>query len=328
MLVSLPAGMHGHPLDESDLPVHDATSIGALIREHQTSLEFTRITQSPMQSPCAAAEMAYWIGEFEPEHYHAVEVIDRHNLQLFEHRLQQRSLYRPEKLSHAHPALIILGNALECGLASKARLQDMSLAVLQSPFPAKTVLRNLAYCMAERECHRVYHGVMVSVCGEGVLLAGDSGLGKSGIALELVSRGHALVADDAPLLHRPAGASRVFALSSPLLADLLDVCATGILNISKLFGADASMALMPVDLIIELVTEYQTTAEQRLQPFAACTSILGVDIPRLQIPIAHVTNPAVLVETIVRNHVIYKDGYDANARLVEQQQQLINKQTL
>jgi HPr kinase/phosphorylase len=81
-----------------------------------------------------------------------------------------------------------------------------------------------------------------------------------------------------------------------------------------------------VQLVIELVETLSLDADKRLQPYSGRTSILGMDIPRLQLPISHVTNLAVLVETATKNHVLYTEGYDANASLAHRQQEFINKQ--
>lgn len=302
-------------------------SIEALIHEHWSSLQFSRLTPAPIQLS-ASAQMHHWIGEYHPHQYHAIEVVGPNTLQQFQYGLQQSRLYRPESLANVQPGLIIFADGTGCDTQTLEYLQQLPLPTLQTPVPLPTVLRNLAYTLAEHGRHQLFHGVMLTVCGEGVLLAGDSGAGKSGIALELVSRGHHLVADDTPLLHRLPDGKRIFAVAPPLLAELLEVRALGILNICKLFGPDASLALAPVDLVIEFVRDFRPSAEQRLQAFSERTNILGVDIHHVQIPIGHVTNPAILVETMARNHVLYKDGYAAGTGLSEQQQQLIDKQTL
>lgn len=307
--------------------MNDGNAIRTLIDEHRSELELTGIIDTPIRSPSNQHLINYWIGEYRTDQYHAVELIGADNLEQFEQVLQQEQLYLPEQLAKAAPAMVILADGLRFNPASQARLHSQSLPVLQSPLPLKTVLRTLAYHQAECEKNTIQHGVMMSICGQGILIVGESGLGKSGTALELVSRGHCLVADDAPLLHRPPQSRRIHAVSSPLLADLLDVRAAGILDINKLFGNHATVAVAALDLVIELVRNYQPDPEQRLFPFNTHTNILGLDIPHLQIPVPHATNPALLIETIARNHVLYLNGDDSSTRLIEQQRQLIKKQT-
>lgn len=306
----------------------DLNFIENLIAEHQQALQLSWLTYTRPGRLSATPVMTYWIGEYSPEHYHAITLIHRNNLHVFEHALQHNAFYLPAAIANTQPSLIIFADAVACKPETLASLQQCAIAVLHSPVASKLILRTLASTLAEQGAHRIQHGVMLSLYGEGVLLTGNSGLGKSAIALELVSRGHQLVADDAPLLHRIPASQQVFAVCPPLLADFLEVRALGILNVCKLFGPNASTALMPVDLVIELVETFTAEAEQRLQPYSGRANILGVDIPYLQIPVTHAANLALIVETVTKNHVLYKDGYDASAILIQRQQQLLNKQTV
>lgn len=303
----------------------DAYSIAALLQEQQVSLQFSCLTAARIPDLDTGTLDNYWIGEYTPERPHAIDVVGRGKLPQFESLVQEDTLYLPRARSRRLPDVIIFADNARCSPSALSRLREHALTVLQSPFSGQTILRTLGQRFAEQGIHQTQHGVMLSVCGEGILLRGKSGLGKSALALELVARGHSLVADDAPLLHRLPDAGQVFALCPPMLADLLEVRALGMLNVRKLFGPQASLALMPVDLVIELVEDFQATAEQRLHPFLRCTNILGVDIPHFPIPIGHATNPALIVETVTRNHVLYKDGYDAGASFIARQQQLLQK---
>ena len=182
--------------------------------------------------------------------------------------------------------------------------------------------------LTEHSHQQTIHGTMLAIDDHGVLLTGRSGIGKSAVALELLSRGHALIADDAPLLHRIPNGENVIAVCPSSLADMLEVRAVGIVNVCKLFGAEASRRYMPIHLVIELVETVTLDAQQRLFPYAARTNILGMAIPFLQIPINHATNLAVLVETVTRNHVLYKNGYNAADVLIQRQQLLLNEDTV
>ncbi|MBI1422706.1 MAG: hypothetical protein GC149_04495 [Gammaproteobacteria bacterium] len=182
--------------------------------------------------------------------------------------------------------------------------------------------------ISEHGQQQTIHGTMLAIDDHGVLLTGRSGIGKSAIALELLSRGHALIADDTPVLHRIPDGEHVIAVCPPPLADMLEVRAVGIVNVCKLFGPGASRRYMPVHLVIELVDTVTLDEQQRLFPYAARTNILGMAIPLLQIPIAHATNLAVLVETVTRNHVLYKNGYNAADVLIQRQQHLLNEETV
>ena len=270
--------------------------------------------------------MHYWLGEYNAEQYHPIELIQRDNLGLLKNALQQDTFYLAEAIASAQPELVIVCDDISCDRETLAALRYHAIAVLHSPMSSKHIARTLSHALAEYSPNQTQHGVMLAVCGEGILLTGNSGLGKSAIALDLISRGHQLVADDAPLLHSLPDNPLLFAVCPPLLADFLEVRALGILNICKIFGATATTAFMPVDLVIELVEHFHADANQRLQPYSGRTNILGVDIPHLQIPVGHATNLALMVETVTKNHILYKAGYDASAILAARQQQIINKQ--
>ena len=306
----------------------DPYSIEELIAEHQQTLSFSWLSHTrPDQMP-STPTMAYWIGEYTPKHYHAIEIIHHDNLSLFKQSLEQDAFYLAAELATARPSLIILTESLASDSDMEAATQKHGIAALQTPLPTRQVLRELAYTLAEHSSHETRHGVMLSIYGQGIFLTGKSGIGKSAIALELVSRGHRLVADDAPLFHLISASAQVYALCPPLLADFLEVRALGVLNICKLFGSRASQALMPVHLVIELVETFTPEPQQRLQAYSGRTNILGMDIPHLQVPVGHSANLALIIETLTKNHVLYKKGYDANAILTQRQQLLLNKQTV
>ena len=306
----------------------DPCRLDTLIAELQQTLQLSWLTQTRPGELSATPAMRYWIGEYSPEQHHAIELVQRNNLPLFLHSLQQHSLYLPPNLATAQPSLIVFTDDLGCDEETLSHLQHLGIAALHSPLTAKLILREVAYALADRVSHRIHHGVMLAIGEQGILLCGESGIGKSALALELVSRGHGLVADDAPLLHRLPGSEQVYAVCPPLLADMLEVYALGIFNLGKLFGPKATTALMPLHLVIELVETVTATPQQCLQPFTGRTNILGVAIPYMQIPVNYPVNLALLVETVTKNHVLYKEGYDASDILIQRQQQLLNQQTI
>ena len=304
----------------------DPYSIDDLIAEQLQALNFSWLTKARPEPLFPTATKTHWIGEYAPAHQHAIEIIQQQNLQPFEQFLQQDALYLTA--ATARPSLIIFSDDVTCERGTLAILQAQGIAALHTPMSAKLIWRELAYALARACPQQTRHGVMLSIYDQGIFLAGKSGIGKSALALELLARGHRMVADDAPLLHRLPESNQIYALCPPVLADFLEVRALGILNVCKLFGPRASTALMPVHLVIELVETFSPNPDQRLQPYSERANILGVDIPYLQIPIGHTANLALIVETVTKNHVLYREGYDAGAILSERQQHLLGKQTV
>jgi HPr kinase/phosphorylase len=170
---------------------------------------------------------------------------------------------------------------------------------------------------------KVIHGVFMEVFGTGVLLTGPSNTGKSELALELVTRGHRLIADDAPEFRR-ISSSTINGTCPALLQDLVEVRGLGIINVRAMFGHNAIKLNKYLRLIIHLEqTQASDDALDRLQGSSKDTEVLGITIPRITIPIASGRNIAVLVETAVRNHILQTKGYNAYEDLVQRQKKMM-----
>lgn len=176
----------------------------------------------------------------------------------------------------------------------------------------------------------IIHGVFLEVLGTGVLLTGESSIGKSELALELLSRGHRLIADDAPEFTR-IGPDLLTGRSPGVLKDFMEVRGLGVLNIREMYGDNALKTSKYLRLIIHLerLTNEQLAGIDRLEGSRKLHNILGVDIPETLLPVAPGRNLAVLVESAVRNHILRLSGYDATEELMTIQQKAIDtNQTL
>lgn len=159
------------------------------------------------------------------------------------------------------------------------------------------------------------HGVLIEVYGEGVLIVGESGVGKSETAIELVKRGHRLVADDAVEIKRVSNISLVG--SSPdNIRHFLELRGIGIINTRRLFGVGAVKVSEKIDLIIELENWDSEKVYDRMGVDNEYTSILGVKIPSLTIPIKPGRNLAIIIEVAAMNNRQKKMGYNAAEELL------------
>lgn len=164
------------------------------------------------------------------------------------------------------------------------------------------------------------HGVFMDVLEVGVLLTGESSMGKSELALELISRGHGLVADDVVEVYR-TNPETLEGRCPAMLRDFLEVRGIGVLNIRTIFGETAVRPKKTLKLIIHLAKAGGEMAPMdRLQTHAATQEILGVPVRKLVIPVAAGRNLAVLVESAVRNYILQLRGIDSTREFIERHQ--------
>ena len=160
------------------------------------------------------------------------------------------------------------------------------------------------------------HGVLVEVYGEGILLLGESGVGKSETAIELVKRGHRLVADDAVEIRRVSNKSLVG--SAPeIIRHFIELRGIGIVDVKRLFGMGAVKDTENIDLVINLENWQQGKAYDRLGIDTEVVDILGIEVPSLTIPIKPGRNLAMIVEVAAMNARQRKMGYNAAEELNE-----------
>jgi HPr kinase/phosphorylase len=197
--------------------------------------------------------------------------------------------------------------------------------LFSSPIPSVELMwiirPHLARSLAESS---TIHGVFLDVLGVGVLITGDSGVGKSELALELVSRGSGLIADDVVELYR-LGPESIEGRCPGLLRDFLEVRGLGVLNIRTIFGEAALRPRKNVKLIVHLErpSGSDITHLERLPLKPGTESLMGVDIHKVTIPVAAGRNLAVLTEAAVRSHVLQMRGIDSTREFVERQARLM-----
>ncbi|MBZ0091891.1 MAG: HPr(Ser) kinase/phosphatase [Sulfuricellaceae bacterium] len=187
-----------------------------------------------------------------------------------------------------------------------------------SPQPSPELMNILSYHLTQVLADFTsLHGVFLEVLGMGVLLTGDSAIGKSELALELVTRGHRLIADDVVDIYKVAP-DTLEGRCPTVLQDFLEVRGLGILDIRALFGETAIKSKKFLRLIVHLERMSQLDPKDidRLQINATAENIIGVDIPKVRIPVAAGRNLAVLVEVAVRNHILHLRGIDSTEQFV------------
>lgn len=222
-------------------------------------------------------------------------------------------------------AAVVIANGESVPAALRDAAERTATPLLTSPLPSPTLMSFLGHYLTQRLAEVVtMHGVFLEVLGTGILIKGEAGVGKSELALELITRGHRLVADDVVDLKHVAPQT-LEGNCPPLIRDFLEVRGLGILNIRFLFGETAVKNQKNLKLIVELVQpeEIGEVGLNRLDMVASTENILGVAIPKVRIPVAAGRNLAVLVEVAVRNHILKSRGINPLDQFIRRQKAAI-----
>lgn len=161
------------------------------------------------------------------------------------------------------------------------------------------------------------HGVLMNIYGQGVLILGDSGIGKSETAIELVKRGHRLIADDAVEIKK-VSPHELVGSAPPVLKHYIELRGIGVINVAKLFGMGAVKESSNIDLIINMVPWRDGEAYDRLGMETQYTEILDVKVPSITVPITPGRNLAVIFEVAAMNNRQKRMGYNAAVEFTEQ----------
>lgn len=209
-------------------------------------------------------------------------------------------------------------------LAAKHKVPLFSVDVATSRFMSALI----AYLNIQLAPEVTLHGVLVEVYGEGVLLLGDSGVGKSEAAIELVKRGHRLVADDAVEIKRVSDKSLVG--SSPeIIRHFIELRGIGIIDVKHIFGMGSVKDSEKIDLVIKLEPWVAGKVYDRLGMSTEYETILDLSVPALTIPVKPGRNLAVIVEVAAMNNRQHRMGYNAaealNNRLMSEMQEKLEK---
>ena len=219
------------------------------------------------------------------------------------------------KVMESRPLAMVITQNQSCPADLRDAAEESETPLWVSPRRGYELLNLLQYHLARSLAPRVtLHGVFMEIYSIGVLVTGDSGAGKSELALELISRGHRLVADDAPEFTQIA--PDVLDGTCPeLLQDLLEVRGLGVLNIREMFGDTA----VKRNKYLRLVVHLEQTPQQSDEAMARITGethsrkVLDLDVPVVELPVAAGRNLAVLTEAAVRLHLLRSKGMDPAA---------------
>jgi HPr kinase/phosphorylase len=193
---------------------------------------------------------------------------------------------------------------------------EKNLPLLKTPLVSSKAINLVTNCLQENLApHVTIHGVLLGMYGIGVLIKGESGIGKSECALDLITRGHSLISDDSVCIKKVG--KRLEGHSPELTYEHIEIRGLGILNIRDLFGVSAIARYKSIELCIELKRWNEVEEIERTGLDVREETIFGVQLPKVVLPVSSGRNLSTLVETAVRVHLLRGFGYDAARKLIE-----------
>lgn len=223
----------------------------------------------------------------------------------------------------AKPPALIVADGCEIPPAIQAVCESSDTPLFATPQQSAAVIDSLRLYVSRQLAETItLHGVFMDVLGMGVMITGDSGVGKSELALELISRGHGLVADDVVEVSR-VSLDILEGRCPELLRDFIEVRGLGLLNIRAVFGETACRRKMRMKLIVHLQRPQAGPETYRLPLDAQTETILGVPIRKVILPVAAGRNLAVLLEAAVRSTILQLRGVDSMQEFLDRQQRAL-----
>lgn len=299
-------------------------TVGSVFDENRESLALDWIAgRSGAEKPLTAREStsiaaADLVGHLNLIHPNRLHVLGLPEIKYIERMDPSRRTHHRQELMAGGALGLIVAEGLPAPEDMLMAADVAGVPMFSTPLAAANVIDLLRIYLSKTLAVRCsMHGVFMDVLGMGVLIAGESGVGKSELGLELISRGHGLVADDVVDFARVAPDS-IEGRCPQLLANLLEVRGLGLLDIKAIFGETAVRRKMKLRLIVELQRASATESE-RLPLTGAAVEVLGVPIHKVFIPVAAGRNLAVLLEAAVRNTILKLRGFDTLAAFQERQ---------
>jgi HPr kinase/phosphorylase len=303
-------------------------SAEALFEEHRPSLHWQwiaghahperRFDEAAVRNAQSAADLVGYLNYIHP---YRVQIVGRREVAYLLDSLPEDQERRIQRIVTLEPPVVIVADDQQPPerLVAMCDRADIPLFVTaESAGQVIDVVRgHLAQHFAERTTR---HGVFMDILGLGVLLTGESGLGKSELGLELISRGHGLVADDAVDLYR-VSQTAIEGRCPELLMNLLEVRGIGLLDIKAIFGETAVRRKMRLKLIVHLVRKETMERDFERLPYEPLyEEILDVPVRKAVIAVDAGRNLAVLVEAAVRNTILQLRGIDTYQEFIARHQ--------
>ncbi len=285
------------------------------------SLETINMPKDPEKINVASAEInrpgLHMAGYFEFFDEKRIQIIGKSEESFLERFTEEKAGQRLEEFFSRRPVAVVICRDLQIGDIYKEIAKKYGVPLLRSTESTSNFTSALIAFLNLHLAPRVTrHGVLVEVYGEGILLLGESGVGKSETAIELVKRGHRLIADDAVEIRRVSNKSLV-GTAPDNIRHFIELRGIGIINASRIFGAGAVKLTEKIDLVINMELWDVNKVYDRMGLENQTTEILDLKIPSLTIPVKPGRNLAVIIEVAAMNSRQKKLGYNAAEDLLK-----------
>ena len=278
-----------------------------------TDYESIRLTVEDVARP--GLQLAGYFDHFEPMRLQVMGNVEMSYMDKLSQA--ERAVTFDRLFSYKFPALLIARNITPDPLCVEMAKKH-NVTLLRSKEPTSTIVSTIiSYLKAALAPRITRHGVLMEVYGEGILLTGESGIGKSEAAVELLKRGHRLIADDAVEIKKVTSNS-IVGTAPELIRNYIELRGIGIVNVAKLYGMGAVKLDNEINLVVNIVPWNTQEVYDRLGLEDQYMEILGVKVPMYTIPITPGRNLAVILEVAAMNNRQRKMGYNSAKEFTEQ----------
>ena len=245
-----------------------------------------------------------------------ITILGRSEIEMLKSFGKQRKAEAIDHFFALHPPTVIVARGIESSEDMLAAAKKYDIPLLSSRDSTSNVVADLVSLLNVELAPRITrHGVLIEVYGEGILLVGDSGVGKSETAIELIKRGHRLIADDAVEIRRVSSKSLV-GQAPENIRHFIELRGIGIINARRIFGMGAVKLSEKIDMCINMEIWDATKVYDRMGIDSEYTEILGIRVPVMTIPVKPGRNLAVIIEVAAMNNRQKKMGYNAAQELL------------
>ncbi|MFQ9923929.1 MAG: HPr(Ser) kinase/phosphatase [Beduini sp.] len=257
-------------------------------------------------------------GFFQHSDFRRVVVFGEKEMAFIDQMTKEEQVTRFERLTDDLTPVIVIAKNYQCPPILKEIADKKNFPIMLTAQTTGRFSVELSAFLDEKLApETLMHGVFLNIYGKGVIIKGDSGIGKSEIALELVKRGHLLVADDAVELYQIG--QQIIGKSPTVLQNLLEIRGIGVIDVVKMFGVGAVLEKDQVDMIIQLERWVPSKEYTRIgiEDKQVVEDILGVEVDKLVVPVTGGRNMSVVIEAAVMNKRLKELGYDSSKEFVD-----------